>query len=50
MNFKFPLHDDIKLRSFLEGFNKHSGGVMKGCVMAVDGLTVKVRQPYISGK
>jgi len=28
------------------GFSDHSGGVMDGCIMAIDGLAVRVRQPY----
>jgi len=31
-----------------DGFDRHSNGAMKGCVLAIDGLAVRVRQPYRS--
>jgi hypothetical protein len=29
-----------------KGFEDHSGGTMKGCTMAIDGLVVRTRQPF----
>ncbi len=29
-----------------DGFSAHSNGAMNGCVLAIDGLAVRVRQPY----
>lgn len=31
-----------------EGFKQHSSGVLDGCIMAIDGLAVRVRQPFKS--
>lgn len=36
------------LHALSRGFTEHSGGVMEGCVLAIDGLSVRVRQPYRS--
>lgn len=35
-------------RRISEGFKNHSGGIMDGCVLAIDGLAVRVRQPFKS--
>ena len=38
--------DNIEyLDELSDGFEKHSGGIMKGCVMAIDGLLVRTRAP-----
>jgi hypothetical protein len=29
-----------------EGFKLHSSGILDGCIMAIDGLAVRVRQPF----
>lgn len=44
----FPLSDKYALDQLAAGFEVHSGGVLKGCVMAIDGLAVRTRQPFKS--
>lgn len=41
-----PLENAEALDAISRGFAEHSGGVMEGCVMAIDGLAVRTRQPY----
>jgi hypothetical protein len=44
----FPADDPVKLASLARGFEEHSCGIMKGCVLALDGLGVSTRQPFHS--
>lgn len=44
----FPLDDETKLQELSRGFREHSGGAMDGCVMAIDGLAIRTRQPFRS--
>ena len=41
-----PLHDVEKLEELSMGFSEHSGGILDGCVLAMDGFAVLTRQPY----
>jgi len=41
----FPVNDNERLEQLAEGFRNHSGGVMDGCVLALDGLGVIVHCP-----
>jgi hypothetical protein len=45
-----PLHDVDKLEEFSQGFSDHSGGILDGCVLAMDGFAVLTRQPFLSIK
>lgn len=31
-----------------DGFGLHSNGIMKGCVMAIDGMAIRTRKPFKS--
>ena len=42
----FPVNDIGRLEQLAEGFRVHSGGIMDGCVLALDGLGVLVRCPF----
>lgn len=42
------LNDNELLHNLSSGFKAHSGGVMEGCILAIDGMAVRVRQPYRS--
>lgn len=42
------LDNDEFLQSLAEGFNIQSNGIFKDCIMAIDGLAVRTRQPYRS--
>jgi hypothetical protein len=42
----FPLHDENKLEELSLGFSNHSGGILDGCVFALDGFGVSTRAPY----
>jgi hypothetical protein len=42
----FPFGDIGRMESLSEGFYNHSGGVLDGCVLALDGLGVATRQPF----
>ena len=44
----FPLNDISALEEISNGFNRHSNGIMNGCVLAIDGLAVRTRQPYVT--
>jgi len=44
----FPLDDEAKLEELSQGFFNHSGGILDGCVMAMDGLGVLTRAPFSS--
>lgn len=41
-----PYDDPIKLDELSTGFKNHSGGILDGCVMAIDGFGVLTRAPY----
>ena len=43
-----PIGDSSKLDELSKGFFEHSGGILDGCMMAVDGLGVLTRQPFKS--
>jgi hypothetical protein len=43
-----PLTDKSVLKELSKGFEEHSGGVMEGCILAIDGLAVRVRSPFES--
>lgn len=43
-----PLDNNALLTELAEGFKSHSGGVLDGCIMAIDGLAVRVRKPLDS--
>jgi hypothetical protein len=38
----FPVNNEERLQQSAAGFREHSGGLLDGCVMAVDGLAVQV--------
>jgi hypothetical protein len=42
----FLLHDETKLEELSLGFSNHSGGILDGCVLALDGLGVSTCAPY----
>jgi hypothetical protein len=42
----FPVNDGERLEQLADGFRQHSGGVLDGCVLALDGLGVLVRCPF----
>ena len=42
----FPVNDDAKLEELARGFYNHSGGILDGCVMAIDGFGVSTRCPF----
>jgi hypothetical protein len=44
----FPFGDEGRLEELAVGFREHSGGILNGCVMAVDGFGVALRQPFKS--
>ena len=44
----FPAHDEAKLDELSSGFYKHSGGVLDGCVLALDGFGAITRCPFKS--
>jgi hypothetical protein len=41
-----PIHDTDKLDALSRGFYDHSGGILDGCVLSMDGLAILTRQPY----
>jgi hypothetical protein len=43
---KFPIDDRDALKRLEVGFREHSNGAMVGLVTVIDGLCVRVRQPY----
>jgi len=43
-----PLEDVHQLNELALGFKNHSGGILDGCVLAMDGLFVRTRCPYSS--
>ena len=45
---QFPVSNNEDLMKIQSGFERHSFGRIKGCVMAVDGWVIKTRQPYKS--
>jgi hypothetical protein len=44
----FPVDDYSKLEEIASGFDEHSCGVLKGCVLAIDGFDISMRQPFKS--
>jgi hypothetical protein len=45
----FLSHPYCKINTRIsEGFKLHSSGILDGCIMAIDGLAVRVRQPFKS--
>jgi hypothetical protein len=42
----FPFNDANALETLSRGFEEHSSGILKGCVMAIDGFGVSTRQPF----
>ena len=44
----FPINDINALTELERGFSEHSNGAMNGLVTVIDGLAVRVRQPYKS--
>ena len=44
----FPFDDEEKLEELSSGFSHHSGGVLNGCVMAMDGMGVITRAPFVN--
>lgn len=47
-NIGFPVNDPDRLEQLAAGFSEHSGGILEGCVLAIDGLGVRTRCPYKS--
>jgi hypothetical protein len=43
-----PVDDPLKLEELARGFDEHSCGILKGCVIAIDGFGVSTQQPYES--
>jgi hypothetical protein len=41
-----PLHDASQLDELAKGFYYHSGDILDGCVITVDGLAAHPQQPY----
>ncbi|MGH7974661.1 MAG: hypothetical protein ACREBR_03980 [bacterium] len=46
--FDFPTDDVNKMKTTSKEFGKRSGGVMDGCIGALDGLRVRTRAPKFS--
>jgi hypothetical protein len=44
----FPIGEPSRLEELSKGFSDHSGGLLDGCVLAVDGFGVRTRCPYKS--
>jgi hypothetical protein len=44
----FPHNDPAQLEEMSNDFFDHSGGILDGCLMAIDGFGVKCRCPYKS--
>jgi hypothetical protein len=44
--FGLPINDTEKLDALSKGFYNHSGGILDGCVLAMDGFAVLTWQPY----
>lgn len=42
----FLFGDEAGLEELLLGFSEHSGGILKGCVMAIDGFGVSTHAPF----
>ncbi len=43
-----PVDDPLKLEESARGFDQHSCGILKGCIIAIDGFGVSTQQPYES--
>ncbi len=41
-----PINDPLKQEELSNGVFDHSGGILDGCVMVVDGFGVQMRQPF----
>ncbi len=44
----FPADEPAKVATLARGFEQHSYGILKGCVLAIDGFGVPTRQPFQS--
>jgi hypothetical protein len=44
----FPFNDMSRLEALSCGFDHHSSGILKGCVLAIDGIGIRTRQPFKS--
>jgi hypothetical protein len=42
----FPANDEDRLEQLAAGFRQHSGGLLDGCVLALDGVGVPIHCPY----
>jgi hypothetical protein len=42
----FPVNDTDGLEMLADGFREHSGGIMDGCVLAINGFGVTVCSPF----
>ncbi len=42
----FPLGDENKMEELSLGFSNHSGGILDGCMLALDGFGVSSHAPY----
>jgi len=42
----FPVNDLDRLEELSKGFSDHSGGILDGCVLAIDGFGVQTRCPF----
>lgn len=45
--FEFPWGDDAELRKLADQFHRLSGFTVPDCVLALDGLAVKIRKPSL---
>jgi len=41
-----PIYDEAALTALSDGFSTQSHGILRGCIMAMDGLAVKTRAPF----
>ncbi len=41
-----PINDSVRLEQLSRGFYDHSGGILDGCVIAMDDLAVQTRAPF----
>jgi hypothetical protein len=42
----FPYDDTQMLKELAGGFHKHSSGILKGCVLVIDGFSISAQQPF----
>ena len=45
----FPVNDMDRLEQLAAGFSEHSGGILDGCVLAIDGLGIRRTQRELAG-